>query len=414
MRKQIAFASLTDVEIQQIADSLVHETYDAVLTRINQPRSEGGYGLDISRSPLERLWAKHAKLKKINAYISSGEKLSMARLEEIEAGDAPASGEVHDAIMTATYKQAISGENTPHQLLALQRLADFPVRAELREQAAAIRAERMQITRAKEQRAQAKAQREAEMHTHKITLDLRKFEHKLDMDTFHKHIATARLELAQRSHTLREQLAHSRLTPNLNPNLFPSPHDTNTSLSTRNPQLSTNPNLQDEPSESNPTQHFEFFGPSPLPPEVMEENARYAELLLAGKIETHYKRDPENSLFAKICALTSNLAMNHAHLDSQSEQLSADNTIEVSGTQSDHSPRNAELHSAVSPNGNRQPSATPASATSIHYRLETRNQKLETNSSPSAPFASPLLAEPSPSANTTNNQPQNQITNQTT
>src|SRR5688500_7896859 len=104
MRKQIAFASLTDVEIQQIADSLVHETYDAVLTRINQPRSEGGYGLDISRSPLERLWAKHAKLKKINAHISSGEKLSMARLEEIEAGDAPASGEVHDAIMTATYK----------------------------------------------------------------------------------------------------------------------------------------------------------------------------------------------------------------------------------------------------------------------------------------------------------------------
>jgi hypothetical protein len=36
----------------------------------------------------------------------------------------------------------------------------------------------------------------------------------------------------------------------------------------------------------------------------LEANARHAELLLAGKIETHYKRDPENSLFAKMCALT--------------------------------------------------------------------------------------------------------------
>jgi hypothetical protein len=38
-----------------------------------------------------------------------------------------------------------------------------------------------------------------------------------------------------------------------------------------------------------------------LSPEVRAENQRYAELLLSGQIETHYKRDPANSLLAKIC-----------------------------------------------------------------------------------------------------------------
>ena len=91
--------------------------------------------------------------------------------------------------MSATYILVTEHDNTPHQLLALQRLADFPARAELREQSAAlraqsaedlsrlreqtaqIRAERLHITRAREARAQAKAQREAEMHIHKIQMD---------------------------------------------------------------------------------------------------------------------------------------------------------------------------------------------------------------------------------------------------
>ena len=47
------------------------------------------------------------------------------------------------------------------------------------------------------------------------------------------------------------------------------------------------------------TDHFESI--CSLPPEVRAENQRYAELLLSGQIETHYKRDPKNSLLAKIC-----------------------------------------------------------------------------------------------------------------
>ena len=69
------------------------------------------------------------------------------------------------------------------------------------------------------------------------------------------------------------------------------------------------PERTQSPSEQNhhssPAPHH-FQGLSSLPPEVLEYNRRHAELLLAGKIKTDYVRDPENSLFAKICAMKIN------------------------------------------------------------------------------------------------------------
>ena len=228
LRIQPSFASLTEDEIEQLACMAQRETFAVVLERARKPRSEGGFGLTMrSESPLERLLDKKNKLDLINAQITDGKKLTLADLNSITAGVSGPCGEhrpeeVHDAIMSATYLLVTERDNTPHQLLALQRLADFPARAELREQSAQIRAqsaqdlsrlrnqslahrtERMQITRAKEARAQAKAHREAEMHTHKIAMDLRKQTHK------------------EKTAAFKQDLALHRLNLTLNRNLFPS------------------------------------------------------------------------------------------------------------------------------------------------------------------------------------------------
>src|SRR5687768_6508450 len=125
-RTQPAFATLTAAEIDQIADWLRRDTYDVVLERVRKPRSEGGFGLNISTSPLERLYKRTNLVDKINAHLATGEKLTVSALDAINAAEASTSEEVHDAIMTATHELATSGDNTPTLLLALQRLADFP------------------------------------------------------------------------------------------------------------------------------------------------------------------------------------------------------------------------------------------------------------------------------------------------
>jgi hypothetical protein len=212
LRFQPTFASLTEAELEQLAHDVQRETYDAVRERVCKPRSEGGLDLHFtSNSPLVRLHNKKNRLDLINAQITSGQKLTLAQLDTITTGEhrAPSGqsgSDIHDAIMSATYLLVTEHDNTPHQLLALQRLADFPARAELREQSAqdlsrlrkqslAHRSERMQITRAREARAQAKAQRAAEMHTHKIALDLRKQTHKENTTDFNQDLALAKLRL---------------------------------------------------------------------------------------------------------------------------------------------------------------------------------------------------------------------------
>ena len=179
MRKQRAFATLTEQEINQVAEWVKGGKYDDVIERVAKPRPEG-FGIKVSRSPLQRLWAKTARLERINARIASGQRLTLSEFDAITAGEiADLAEEIHQAILEDTYAQATSGENTPAQLLALQKLADFPERAELR-------AERADLAR-------------------------QQFEHKLEMDAFRKHIATERLELEKRRVAIAEQKAGNKL-----------------------------------------------------------------------------------------------------------------------------------------------------------------------------------------------------------
>src|SRR5262252_10006661 len=99
MRKQVAFATLTAAEIEQIAEWLRREKYETVLERIRKPRSDGGFGLNISRSPLERLHAKTNRVDRINNRIASGQRLTLSEYDAIEAGEkADVAEEIHDAI----------------------------------------------------------------------------------------------------------------------------------------------------------------------------------------------------------------------------------------------------------------------------------------------------------------------------
>jgi hypothetical protein len=168
MRKQRAFRTLTDAEIDQIAEWLRREDYDVVLERVRKARPEG-FGLEISRSPLERLFAKTNVVKKINEHLESGEKLTVSRLDAITSGEATATDAVHEAILEGTHELAKSEENSPAELLSLQRLADFPERV-------AIREERMQLQREREDRLKAMQAERKEMQAHRIAMDLRREE----------------------------------------------------------------------------------------------------------------------------------------------------------------------------------------------------------------------------------------------
>src|SRR5262245_63130471 len=103
MRKQRAFASLTEPEIDQIAEWLQDGKYDEVRERIAKPRPEG-FGLTISNKPLETLWKNKNKVDKINGRISAGQKITLADFDAINSGERDdVTDEVHNAIMGATY-----------------------------------------------------------------------------------------------------------------------------------------------------------------------------------------------------------------------------------------------------------------------------------------------------------------------
>jgi hypothetical protein len=182
MRKQRAFATLTDAEIEQIAQWLRLEKYDTVRERLAKPRPEG-FGLIVSNKPLQLLFRKTNLVARINEKIATGEKLTLSEFEKISAGEKPDLAEnIHDAILETVHdlaKSAVASpeSTTPHKLLALQQLADFPARAELRAQ---------------------RAEHQAEMH-----------QHKLEMIAHRQYIGQERLSLAKRSIDLRER----RLAP---------------------------------------------------------------------------------------------------------------------------------------------------------------------------------------------------------
>ena len=181
LRFQPTFAALTEAELEQLAEAVQRETYDAVRERICKPRSEGGLDLHFtSNSPLVRLHDKKNKLDPINARLcgecSDRKKLTIAEVNTFISMEKRAPEEVHDAIIDATYALVTEQDNTPHQLLALQRLADFPERA-------AIRA-------AKEERAEESHAWKREMLDHKKEMD----QHRIKMDEEKLKLSREKLE----------------------------------------------------------------------------------------------------------------------------------------------------------------------------------------------------------------------------
>jgi hypothetical protein len=187
MRKtqsQPALATLTEAEREQLANWLRRDSYDVVLARVNQPRPEG-FGLNISKKPLQTFYAKVALLDLINSRLPEDKKLTLAEFETLSSTTFNCGSEssqrvtdVHDSILNAAHDLATSGESTPAQLLALQRLADFPARAEIREQ--------------------------------RLQLEIQKFAHKCAMDTFRQDITNQRLDLAQQSFAFRQKQHEDR------------------------------------------------------------------------------------------------------------------------------------------------------------------------------------------------------------
>ncbi|HEX7858729.1 MAG TPA: hypothetical protein VF773_00220, partial [Verrucomicrobiae bacterium] len=163
-RLQPKLASLSKADREQLADWIRHGEYDPVLARANKPRSEGGLGLNISKSVLQRFHAKVALLDAINAKLPTDKKISLALFETLaqrqidyltSAADNKTLAEAHQSILNTSCDLA-STADSPTQLATLQRLVDFPVRAEIRAN--------------KEERAQAKELRDEEMHAHKIKM----------------------------------------------------------------------------------------------------------------------------------------------------------------------------------------------------------------------------------------------------
>ena len=180
MTKLRSFPSLTEEEINQVAEWLQHGTYDEVRDRIAKPRPEG-FGLNLkSKRPLETLWQNKNTVDKINRKLAQGQKLTVSEFNAINSGErADLPEKIQDIILETTWELATSGESNPTQLLALQRPADFPARVEIREQ----RAE----------------------------LDHKKFEHKQEMDTFRKNMAEKRFDLAEKTFAFRQQQHQDRL-----------------------------------------------------------------------------------------------------------------------------------------------------------------------------------------------------------
>jgi hypothetical protein len=194
MRKpqsQPALATLTEAEREQLADWLRRDSYDVVLVRVNQPRPEG-FGLNISKKPLQTFYAKVALLDLINSRLPDDKKLTLAEFETLSSTTFDCDPEtiqrvadVHDSILNAAHDLATSGDNTPSQLLALQRLADFPARAEIREQ--------------------------------RLELEIQKFSHKCDMDAFRQDITKQRFDLAKQSFAFRQKQHEDRQQARANP-----------------------------------------------------------------------------------------------------------------------------------------------------------------------------------------------------
>jgi hypothetical protein len=200
-RSQPSLAPLNSAEKEQLAHWLRHETYDVVLERVRKPRPDG-FGLKISRQPLQTFYAKVQKLDRINSRLPDSKKLTIAQYESLDSGDIllltlpendkckmldaqcsmkesreialATDDDIHHAILQTVHDLVLAGEDNPTRLLALQRLADFRARAEFRA-------------------------------------------HKVQMDLHRKHIADERLALTKRNTELREKQFAANKSPDAHP-----------------------------------------------------------------------------------------------------------------------------------------------------------------------------------------------------
>ena len=160
-QKQPKLASLSQAEREQLAELLRHGEYDDVLDRVTKPRPEG-FGLNISRGPLQTFYAKVALMDLINARLLENKRFTLAQFECLASADIHLLTSAEQEKVVETHSQVLrttadlaSAAQSPNQLAALQRLADFPARAALREQMAEIQAERLQLQRDREDRLRA-------------------------------------------------------------------------------------------------------------------------------------------------------------------------------------------------------------------------------------------------------------------
>jgi hypothetical protein len=108
--------------------------------------------------------------------------------------------------------------------------------------------------------------------------------------------------------------AQADLTVEPNPEIHNSEFIIPNSSSTPTP----NPETTNDDSDTSDISEPEL-PPCPLPRAVIEANARHAELLLSGQIQTHYKRDPENSLLAKMNSILLRFAPHPSDLAAQAQ-----------------------------------------------------------------------------------------------
>ena len=347
MTKQRSFASLTEEEINQVAEWLQHGTYDEVRARIAKPRPEG-FGLNLkSKRPLETLCQNKNTVDRINRKLAQGEKLTLSEFNAINSGErADLPEKVQDVILETTWEMATSGENTPTQLLALQRLADFPARVEIREQ----RAE----------------------------LDHKKFEHKQEMDTFRKNMAEKRFDLAEKTFAFRQQLHHDRLA-----------------LAREKAEAQSNPSaLNSQPSTVPQSDHL-----GRLARTLDDVERRTCE-----KFNLPYN-GPTSSTSSQTSSQTLSDTNGAAHLDSRSEQLVSGNKLEAGlGTHSSaiHAPTASSPQSTI-------PDQTPASSSVISVpsvvkdspsveKSALRTPQSEIESTPALPGGPNIPVSPDPSS----------------
>jgi hypothetical protein len=271
-----AFDDFTIDQQKQIIAWYENHTYDQTIDRIQQ-----NYGVIVSRSALARFRARTALLQHLeetpDAQAAADEILR--HLSDKNHRFTAASLEI---LEQTAFKLSLTCIQDPSHLDALNRISLILCR----QRHAAVR----------ERHATAQ-EKKSDLRAQELALKEKLVNHRIHMDLTRLNISVGGTSPA-RSASQSTVLASASPTST-------SHDDLNQTDEKEAGQKTIESSHPENPAENSAspacplpliTNHF-----SSLPPEVMAENQRHAELLLAGKIKTHYSRDPKNSLLAKIC-----------------------------------------------------------------------------------------------------------------